>query len=88
MTDARRPESGYHSEAAAKEAPPLKRARLLRPSLLQTVVEQDAQDDRRHQYYGDEEGPEVKSEGREQARADGPQPRHIAVAAQAAEHHA
>ena len=88
MADAHRPESGYHSEAAAEEAPPLKRARLLRPPLPQAVVEQDAQDDRRHQQCGDGEGPEVESEGREQARADGPQPRHIAVAAQAAEHHA
>ena len=88
MADAHRPESGHHSEAATKEAPPLNRTRPLRPSLLQTVVEQDAQDDRRHQQCGDKEGPEVESEGREQARADGPQPRHIAVAAQAAEHHA
>ena len=88
MTDTHRPKSRYHSEAAAEKAPPLKRARLLRPSLPQAVVEQNAQDDRCHQQCGDKEGPEVKSEGREQARADSPQPRHIVVAAQDAKHRA
>ena len=88
MADTHRPKSGHYSEAAAEKAPPLKRARFLRPPLPQAVVEQNAHDDRRHQQCGDEERSEVKSEGREQARADSPQPRHIVVAAQDAKHRA
>ena len=82
------PKGRHHSEAPAEKAPPLKRTRFLRPSLPQAVVEQNAHDDRRHQQGGDEESPEVKSESREQARADSPQPRHIVVAAQYAKHRA
>ena len=88
MADARRPKGRHHSETAAEKAPPLKRARPLCPPLPPAVVERNAQDDRRQQQCGNKEGPEVKHESREQARADGPQPRHIAVAAQDAEHRA